>query len=69
MKKMKSVLVSSAAIGILCAGLVGCGNSNGGKIRIGFINPDTGGGETVAWASYVSDYLTKAYSDKYQFYV
>jgi len=69
MKKMKSVLISSAAIGILCAGLVGCGGSNTSKIRIGFINPDTGGGETVAWASYVSDYLSKAYSDKYQFYV
>lgn len=68
MKKVKSVLVCSAAIGVLCAGLVGCGGGSS-KIRIGFINPDTGGGETVAWASYVSDYLSKAYSDKYEFYI
>src|SRR5574344_1040113 len=68
MKKLKGVLVATAAIRLLCGCLTSC-SSGSSKVRIGFINPDTSGGETPAWASYVSDYLASAYKDKYEFIV
>src|SRR5574344_2787601 len=68
MKKLKGVLVATAAIRLLCGCLTSC-SSGSSKVRIGFINPDTNGGETPAWASYVSDYLASAYADKYEFIV
>jgi hypothetical protein len=67
MKKVKNLVLALASVSFIASGLSSCGGTS--KVRIGFINPDTGGGETQAWGSYVSDYLTKAYSDKYEFIV